>query len=428
MRVLLDIALLGAGVDPARRYMRGGIHRVVEDTAVALGTVPDVAVRLCASTGWEAAKTVVESHPVLSTIPFPVSARKQLSDQLRRRVEAERARGAPSAAVLPWRVARRVAHEVNRLLDVRSGGDGSSLDARTVADADVYHSPVSTPPPIVRRTPRLRRFVTIYDLIPVLFPEMCMESTKIWFRELLDGLHEEDWVLAISQRTKDDLLNVHPIAPERVVVVPLAADPQRFYRCDDAARRASVRRRYGVPDAPYVLSVGTLEPRKNIPHLIRSFGQLVRAERLDDLHLVLTGAKGWDYDQIFAQAGEVRELRDRIVFTGYVDDDDLAPLYSGALVFVYPSLYEGFGLPPLEAMRCGTPVITSNTSSLPEVVGDGGIMVDPHDADALAGAMLHLYRDSAARADLAARAVARAGRFSWEAFAARTGEAYRAAL
>jgi glycosyltransferase involved in cell wall biosynthesis len=259
-------------------------------------------------------------------------------------------------------------------------------------------------------------------------PDLFSWGGEAWIRRILNSITPDDWVFAISQRTKDDLLSFHPIAPERVVVTPLAADPQRFYRCDDAARRAEVRQRYGVPDAPYMLSVGTLEPRKNIPHLIRSFGELVRAERIDDLHLVLTGAKGWDHDQIFAQAGAQGELRDRIVFTGYVADDDLAPLYSGALVFVYPSLYEGFGLPPLEAMQCGTPVITSNTSSLPEVVGDGGIMVDPHDADALAGAMLHLYRDSAARADLAARAVARAGRFSWEAFAARTGEAYRAAL
>jgi len=174
--------------------------------------------------------------------------------------------------------------------------------------------------------------------------------------------------------------------------------------------------------------VGTLEPRKNVVHLIRSFAELVRAERIPDLHLVLTGGQGWDYEPIFAEAERLREVRDRIHFTGYADDVDLAPLYSGALAFVYPSLYEGFGLPVLEAMQCGTPVITSSTSSLPEVVGDAGLLVDPQDGAALCQAMLALYEDADRRAELSSRAVARAGRFSWERCAHETVAAYRQAI
>ena len=155
---------------------------------------------------------------------------------------------------------------------------------------------------------------------------------------------------------------------------------------------------------------------------------LVRAERLDDLHLVLTGERGWNADGIFAASGELADLRDRIVFTGYVDDVDLAPLYSGALAFAYPSLYEGFGLPPLEAMQCGTPVVTSNAASLPEVVGDAGRMVDPADGAGLAQALLDLYRDPALRADASARGLLRARQFTWARYAERCVAGYRAAL
>jgi glycosyltransferase involved in cell wall biosynthesis len=164
-----------------------------------------------------------------------------------------------------------------------------------------------------------------------------------------------------------------------------------------------------------------------LSHLPRTFADLVRSERVDDLHLVLTGPEAWDFAPLAAALADLGALRERVVFTGYVDDADLAPLYSGALAFVFPSLYEGFGLPPLEAMQCGAPVITSDTSSLPEVVGDAGVLVEPHDRAALAQAILDVYRDPARRAQLAARSLARAAQFSWDRYASETVAAYRAA-
>jgi glycosyltransferase involved in cell wall biosynthesis len=155
---------------------------------------------------------------------------------------------------------------------------------------------------------------------------------------------------------------------------------------------------------------------------------LIREQKIDDLCLVLTGAKGWDYDRIFGEIANSVDVQDKIILTGYVPDEDLSPLYSGALAFVYPSLYEGFGLPPLEAMQCGTPVITSNTSSLPEVVGDAGIMVAPTDSDALCQAMLDLYCSDALRRDLAQKSLLRAKQFSWQKTTRETINAYKKAL
>jgi glycosyltransferase involved in cell wall biosynthesis len=155
----------------------------------------------------------------------------------------------------------------------------------------------------------------------------------------------------------------------------------------------------------------------------------VEQERIKDLCLVLVGAKGWDYEHIFQEIGNCGGFRkNRIIVTGFVPDGDLAPLYSGAEMFIYPSFYEGFGLPPLEAMQCGVPVITSNTSSLPEVVGDAGIMVSPMDADGLSQGMLDILSDRRLRHLLACKSRARAGLFSWDQCVRLTLDAYRTAL
>jgi len=162
-------------------------------------------------------------------------------------------------------------------------------------------------------------------------------------------------------------------------------------------------------------------------HAIRCFSALVRAEKLDDLYFVLVGTNGWRHEQILAEAAKCNVAADRIIVAGYVPDEELAPLYSGALAFIYPSLYEGFGLPPLEAMQCGTPVITSNSSSLPEVVGDAGIMVSPTDADALTQAMRDMYRQPELRETAGRRAIERAKLFSWDKYTDNVVAAYRTA-
>ena len=287
--------------------------------------------------------------------------------------------------------------------------------------------------PESRDLPNTRRVLTVYDLIPVLYPElfahgMALTVKKI-FDDILKSIGPDDFFLCISEATKRDLCTHLGIDPSRAAVTPLAASAELFFPVGDREQVSAVASRYGLPaGARYLLSVNTLEPRKNMQHAIRCFSAMVQAERIRDLYFVLVGTKGWRYDDILATIAECNLAADRIIVTGYVPDEELAPLYSGALAFIYPSLYEGFGLPPLEAMQCGTPVITSNTSALPEVVGDAGIMVDPSDEDALSAAMLTLYRQSDAREAMAKRSVERAALFSWSRYTNAVVSGYKAAL
>jgi glycosyltransferase involved in cell wall biosynthesis len=244
----------------------------------------------------------------------------------------------------------------------------------------------------------------------------------------LARLRQDDWVICVSQSTRNDFCQYTGFDPSQVIVVYSAASPQVFYPCTNVNELERVRRKYGIPDGSYVLTLNTLEPRKNVQQVIASFAHLVEEEQIKDLSLVLVGAKGWKYEGILETISGCRAARDRITLTDYVPDQDLSALYTGALVFVYPSLYEGFGLPPLEAMQCGAPVITSNTSSLPEVVGDAGIMIDPTDTDALCQSMLDIYHKPCLRTNLSRNSLERARQFSWERCTTETIAAYRQSL
>jgi glycosyltransferase involved in cell wall biosynthesis len=181
-------------------------------------------------------------------------------------------------------------------------------------------------------------------------------------------------------------------------------------------------------DKAYFLSLCTLEPRKNVDRVIRCFARLLKEKQIQDVNLVLVGVKGWHFDKIFNEIESNKDIRSHIIITGFVEDKDLAALYSASLGFVYPSIYEGFGLPPLEAMQCGVPVVTSNTSSLPEVVGDAGIMVTPTDEDALCQAMLNVYQSESLRKEMSAKSLHQAARFSWEKCIQDTINGYKMAM
>jgi glycosyltransferase involved in cell wall biosynthesis len=211
------------------------------------------------------------------------------------------------------------------------------------------------------------------------------------------------------------------------VVIPLAAGAE-FYEERNAERIAAVRAKYGVLPGPYILSLCTLGPRKNLAHLVRVFREWVRREPGMNANLVLAGGKGWEFEEILREVNEAGEVRGRIHCAGRIDDADLAALYGGAAMFVYPSLYEGFGLPALEAMQCGVPVIASNTSSLPEVVGAAGILVAPRDGAALQEAMRALLASPQRQEELRAKGLARAREFSWAKMMEQTVGAYRRAL
>jgi glycosyltransferase involved in cell wall biosynthesis len=297
-----------------------------------------------------------------------------------------------------------------------------------VSKADIYHSPFFPILEEVSESQTIKSFLTVHDLIPILYPEYFENERNPLVKIAIQSNQKDGYYFCVSNSTKNDLCNYFSISPDRVFVTPLAASKARFFKCVNTTEIETVKAKYQLRDKQYFLSLSTLEPRKNIDHIIRCFIKLIQEEHLNDVYLVLAGTKGWDFDKIFNEIENASALKERIILTGYVADEDLAFLYSGALAFIYTSFYEGFGLPPLEAMQCGTPVITSNTSSLPEVVGDAGILVDPRDADTLCSAMLNIYSNTELREKMSNDSTAQAEKFSWDNFIQSNLYGYQKAL
>jgi len=264
--------------------------------------------------------------------------------------------------------------------------------------------------------------LTIHDLSFKLFPRTHSLRNVIWARSLVPiSSRRASRIIADSYNTKIDLLRVMNIREEKVDVIHLGASelfsPEPQPGDDEALLR------YGVTE-PYLLYVGTLEPRKNLTMLIRAFDRIARD--MPDMHLVLAGRRGWMAQAIFDEM-EKRNLIGRMHITGYVHDEDLPALYRRSTAFIYPSLYEGFGLPPLEAMSAGTPVIVSRNSSLPEVVGDAGLYVNALDAAELANAIKAVVTDPELAQSLRDKGYRRAQQFSWKKTAEKTLEILREA-
>ncbi|OQW79849.1 MAG: hypothetical protein BVN35_00225 [Proteobacteria bacterium ST_bin11] len=325
---------------------------------------------------------------------------------------------------------RSYSREIGRLtsLAVSKTLSHKTINSFDLATTEIYHSPFYPFPKQIKRYNKLKKVITIYDLIPVLYPKFFQNKKNGWIHSVLSSIDENTWVTCISQATKNDLCSYLPsLDPKRVFVTHLAAS-DLFYKCQNRVTIEETKSKFGIPEGQYVLSLSTLEPRKNISQTIRCFTRMIAEERIKDLKLVLVGAKGWDFEEIFNEITANSELRKSIVVTGYVPDEYLSPLYSGAMMFIYPSFYEGFGLPPLEAMQCGVPVITSNTSSLPEVLGNAGVMIDPRDDDALCEAMLRIYNSAEIRRNMSIDSFAQAEKFSWKKCAEQTMDVYRTAL
>ncbi|MEW5930594.1 MAG: glycosyltransferase family 1 protein, partial [Gemmatimonadota bacterium] len=272
-----------------------------------------------------------------------------------------------------------------------------------------------------------RRLVNIYDLAPVRLPHLYGADQRHLAEARLAGLQPGDRVITTSEASRRDLAELGGVDPERVFVVPLAADPRTFYPPADAGPAAALRQRLGIGGAPYLLALSASDLRKNVDAAVRAFTRAVRDGGARGLALVIAGPPPAGRAAREALA-EAERAGARVALAGYVPDAELAALYGGALAFVYPSLYEGFGLPVLEAMQCGAPVIAGRAASVPEVVGDAGILVDPGDPDALGEAVLRVYRDAALRERLGALALRRAAGFSWERTTRETLAAYRAVV
>jgi glycosyltransferase involved in cell wall biosynthesis len=272
--------------------------------------------------------------------------------------------------------------------------------------------------------PHLRHVPTVLTVHDLIFRHLPAHHKPLnrWYLNLTMPLYcrRATHIIVISECTRRDLVAAYGLPPDKVTVVYEAADPRFRPQPPDAV--TGVRARYGLPER-YLLFVGTIEPRKNLTRLLRAF-EVVRADGLAD-GLVIVGRRGWLYDDFFATL-ERSPARDAVFFPGYVPDEDLPALYAGAQALVLPSLYEGFGLPTLEAMACGTPVACSDTSSLPEVTGDAALHFDPREVGAMTDALRRLLGDADLRAVLRGRGLERVVGFSWERVAAETRAVYSA--
>ena len=284
---------------------------------------------------------------------------------------------------------------------------------------DVLHVQFTAPPlcpcPVV---------VSIHDLsfehLPQTFKRRSRTQLRLTVRH---SARRAARILSLSEHTRQDIIETYGVQPQRVTAIPLAA-PDHFGPVTDYRELQRVRHNYGI-DGDYILSVGSIQPRKNLARLIRAYASLRESGSADKLpKLVLVGKRAWLYDETLRALVETK-VKDAVVLTGYVPESDLPALYSGALCFVYPSYFEGFGLPPLEAMKCGAAVIVGNKTSLPEVVGDAALAVDPFDVDAIASAIRKLVNDTSLRRELSVKGLQRANEFNWRETARKTLAVYK---
>lgn len=277
-----------------------------------------------------------------------------------------------------------------------------------------YTSPPFTPCPVVN---------TIHDLsfehLPETFKRRSWRQMRLTIRRSAQSAAH---ILTDCDFARDDILRTYGIPPERVTAVPLAA-AERFSPVRDENELDRVRNKYGI-NGKYILTVGSIQPRKNIPRLIRAYSMLCEERNLEPLpKLVVVGKRGWLYEDTLATA-ESSTVRDRIILTGYVDDKDLPALYSAASCFVYPSYFEGFGIPPLEAMRCGTPTITGDRTCFPEIIGDAGLLVDPFDERAIMRGIVRVLTEQTLRDELIEKGLERANSYDWLKTARQTLDVY----
>lgn len=414
MRIGYDVTVLYCA--------RGGISRYTVSLLRGLRTLAETG-------GMDADLTLVDYAPARG--PWPLGRDAADADILHHHAQVTTLEGPRlrKLRTLPWlnvRGGRRLARMVDGWLDApqRWWIERQTMEKQRqlFSRLDVFHASDVTQ----LRPRRVGLVATVFDLSPLHWPEFHLDiNVQLFHRKMNYVCRHADRIIAISHYTAEDLLEHYPTTQGRIDVVHCAAE-STFHPIADPQRVAGVRRAYGIPASGYLLSVGTLEPRKNLTRLIEAYAHVRATTGTSTPPLVLAGARGWREQPIFDTV-ERLGLQGEVIFPGPIVDADLPALYSGATGFIYPSLFEGFGLPVLEAMACGTPVITSNTSSLPEVTGDAAILIPPEDVDALTGALLRLLDDTQLQERLRALGKVQARHFSWEKAAQETFAVYQRA-
>ena len=292
---------------------------------------------------------------------------------------------------------------------------------------DVYHGVCNFELPIRKVC---RYVVTIHDLVPLFFPELVPKKHLLFFRLFMKRVaHTADLIITDSEHSKRDIMQYLKVAQDKIRVIYLGYD-QRYQRVQDQRRIADVLARYGIRQ-PYLLFVGVIEPKKNLERLVEAYTLLQKAcpavrhaHRPQDIQLVIAGGEGWFSERLYRKVRN-SGLTQQIVFPGFIPDNDLPVLYSGAELFVFPSLYEGFGLPVLEAMSCGVPVVTSNVSSLPEIAGEAGVLVDPHHPEAIVRGIATVLSNRQLQEQMREKGYRQAQKFSWQRTAEATYHVYQ---
>ncbi|MEW6608544.1 MAG: glycosyltransferase family 1 protein [bacterium] len=282
---------------------------------------------------------------------------------------------------------------------------------------DVFHAPRHLLLPSIWA----KTVLTIHDLMFIDHPEFLkLEWVKSLEKEVHKGIKRANLIISVSLFTKNRILeNWKKMSAEKIKVIYSGVN-ECFYPIEDKVIIDKIKHKYGIKNR-YILFVGNVEPKKNLIRLFEAFSQVKNS--IDGYNLVIAGG-GWAFDKLFQKVKESNLQKD-VIFTGYISDEDLPALYSGAEIFVFPSLYEGFGLPVIEAMACGTPVITSNSASLPELARDAGILIDPFKVEDIAGAMYQLLTDTNLKMKLKEKGLQRAKLFSWEKTASETLAVYK---
>lgn len=269
-----------------------------------------------------------------------------------------------------------------------------------------------------------KQVVTIHDLAFMKFPEVVESNIyQYLMRWVPYSIKKADQIIADSIQTKADIIEYFTIPEDKINVVYLAADSK--FKKESQEKIEIVKVKYKLP-IKYLLYLGTLEPKKNITTLIDVYNQLKQKYSIEE-KLVIVGTKGWKFNPIFEKIKDLH-LENDVIFTGYVDDEDLPSIYSGASVFTFPSIYEGFGIPLLEAMQCEIPVVASNTSCIPEVVEDAGLLIDPYDINKWVEAIYQILINHELRMNLVQKGIEQSNKFSWEKVANETLEVYKKAL
>ncbi len=267
--------------------------------------------------------------------------------------------------------------------------------------------------------------VTVHDMVFQAFPETVRRRTKLMLQAgLLKSMQRADRIVTDSAFSKSEIIKYYPEFASKIRVVPCGVDTEKFYPLSDKTSVSSVCQKYHI-DSEYFLYLGTIEPRKNLAKLLKAYADFIQ-EYIHPPKLVLAGAKGWNFENILQLIPEFN-LQELVILPEYIQDEDVCPLMNGAIAFVFPSLYEGFGMPPLEAMACGTPVLVSNAASLPEVVGNAALITRT-DYHSIEKGLHLLYKDSDLRKKLSSAGRIQAETFSWQKSAELLYQVYQELL